>query len=46
VSAAATDREVGKQIKLTASATDDGIPARPWRTRGLSIKWIQYRGLA
>jgi hypothetical protein len=37
--------EVGKPIKLTASATDDGIPARGRGGRGgLSIKWIQYRG--
>jgi hypothetical protein len=34
--------EVGKPIKLTASATDDGIPARG--RGGLAIKWIQYRG--
>jgi len=38
--------EVGKPIKLTASATDDGIPARGRGGRGgLGIKWIQYRGL-
>jgi hypothetical protein len=37
--------EVGKPIKLTASATDDGIPARGRGGRGgLGIKWIQYRG--
>jgi hypothetical protein len=37
--------EVGKPVKLTASATDDGIPARGRGGRsGLSIKWIQYRG--
>jgi hypothetical protein len=36
---------VGKPIKLTASATDDGIPARGRGGRGgLGIKWIQYRG--
>jgi hypothetical protein len=39
--------EVGKPIKLTASATDDGIPARGRGGRGgFSIKWIQYRGQA
>jgi hypothetical protein len=36
--------EVGKPVKLTASATDDGIPARGRGRGGLSIKWIQYRG--
>ena len=37
--------DAGKPLKLTASATDDGIPARGRSGRGgLSIKWIQYRG--
>jgi len=37
--------EAGKPIKLTASAADDGIPARGRGGRGgFSIKWIQYRG--
>ncbi|HWZ30941.1 MAG TPA: hypothetical protein VNX18_06395 [Bryobacteraceae bacterium] len=38
--------EVGKPIKLTASATDDGIPITRGRggRGGLSFKWIQYRG--
>jgi hypothetical protein len=36
--------EVGKAVKLSASAIDDGIPARGRGRGGLSIKWIQYRG--
>jgi hypothetical protein len=38
--------EVGKPIKLSASATDDGIPVTRGRGGhgGLSFKWIQYRG--
>jgi hypothetical protein len=35
--------EAGTPVKLSASAIDDGIPARGPRG-GLSIKWIQYRG--
>ena len=38
--------EAGKPIKLSASATDDGIPVTRGRGGhgGLSFKWIQYRG--
>jgi hypothetical protein len=38
--------EVGKPIKLSGSATDDGIPVTRGRGGhgGLSFKWIQYRG--
>jgi hypothetical protein len=38
--------EIGKPIKLSASATDDGIPVTRGRGGhgGLSFKWIQYRG--
>ncbi len=35
--------EFGKPVKLSASATDDGIP-KPRGPRGLSIRWILYRG--
>ena len=34
---------LGNPVKLTASATDDGIP-KPRGPRGLSIRWILYRG--
>ena len=38
--------EAGKPIKLTASATDDGIPKSSGRggRAGLRFRWIQYRG--
>src|SRR5262249_47021310 len=36
--------EVGKIVKLTATATDDGLPkARGARGAGLWIRWIVYR---
>ncbi len=35
--------DFGKPVKLTASAIDDGIP-KPRGPRGLSIRWILYRG--
>jgi hypothetical protein len=36
----------GTPVKLTASATDDGIPKARGPRGGLSIKWILYRGPA
>jgi hypothetical protein len=37
--------EIDKPVKLTASATDDGIPARGRGGRGgLAIRWVHYRG--
>jgi hypothetical protein len=39
--------ELGKPLKLTASATDDGLPkARGTRGTGLSIRWIVFRAPA
>ena len=35
---------VGQPLKLTASATDDGIPKPRGNRGGLGIRWIQYRG--
>jgi hypothetical protein len=35
---------VGKPLKLTASATDDGIPKARGPRGGTGIKWILYRG--
>lgn len=34
----------GEPLKLTASATDDGIPKPRGPRGGLSIRWILYRG--
>ena len=36
--------EVGKPVKLTASATDDGVPKPRGPRGGVSIRWIMYRG--
>jgi hypothetical protein len=45
ITGGSTDQTVnmGQPVKLTASATDDGIP-KPRGMRGLSIRWILYRG--
>jgi hypothetical protein len=36
--------EFGKSVKLSVSATDDGIPKPRGARGGLGIKWIMYRG--
>jgi hypothetical protein len=38
--------EFGKPVKLSVSATDDGIPKPRGPRGGLGIKWILYRGPA